>query len=279
LTLIILAAMTGLAAGAQHVFAGPDHLAAVGPLAMGGRTRAWRAGLMWGLGHTGGVWVVTSVALVLRNALPLEAMSLWGERMVGVVLIGIGIYAISRARSHRHANPIGEGSTFDDDSRLHGISSKGASENEGATGGLSASASPRWRQTRGHTASASPKRHSSRRSTAHGQKHWPQAASGAKRTHDHGLLSVGALHGLAGTSHLMAVLPTLAMPSMGGSIAYVAGFGGGSIIAMTAFASGAGWLANRAAGNGEKTHRRLITTTGVATIAIGAFWLKTTFAA
>src|SRR5688572_3654911 len=63
------ALLAGLAAGLIHVLSGPDHLAAVAPLA-GGRGRSWRAGFLWGLGHSGGVLAVGLLALGLRGALP-----------------------------------------------------------------------------------------------------------------------------------------------------------------------------------------------------------------
>ena len=40
----MLIAFTGLLAGCFHVLSGPDHLAAVAPLALSSRTRAWREG-------------------------------------------------------------------------------------------------------------------------------------------------------------------------------------------------------------------------------------------
>ena len=55
---MIEAIVGGLAAGSIHVLAGPDHLAAVAPLAAERETRPWRAGLLWGVGHAAGVVVV-----------------------------------------------------------------------------------------------------------------------------------------------------------------------------------------------------------------------------
>ena len=46
----MLTAVTGALAGLFHVLAGPDHLAAVGPLALDGRRRGWLAGWTWGSG-------------------------------------------------------------------------------------------------------------------------------------------------------------------------------------------------------------------------------------
>ena len=55
------AALAGLTAGLIHVLSGPDHLAAVAPLA-NDRSRAWRTGFLWGLGHSGGVFAVALLA-------------------------------------------------------------------------------------------------------------------------------------------------------------------------------------------------------------------------
>jgi len=68
---VTLTVLTGLLAGAFHVLSGPDHLAAVAPLALSSEGRhAWREGWRWGLGHTAGVIVVALVALALRGLLP-----------------------------------------------------------------------------------------------------------------------------------------------------------------------------------------------------------------
>jgi len=98
---MIEAIIGGLSAGAIHVLAGPDHLAAVAPLAADRDERPWTAGMLWGLGHAGGVLVVGAAALLLREVLPVERISGWSERLVGLVLIGIGVWGIRQARRQR----------------------------------------------------------------------------------------------------------------------------------------------------------------------------------
>jgi hypothetical protein len=66
----MLTLLTGGLAGIFHVLAGPDHLAAVGPLAIEGRRRGWLAGWTWGIGHASGVVVVAALAVLLRDLLP-----------------------------------------------------------------------------------------------------------------------------------------------------------------------------------------------------------------
>ena len=93
--------LAGLAAGFVHVLSGPDHLAAMAPYATEGKARAWRTGIRWGLGHSAGVLGVGLLALILRDALPVEAFSAWGERCVGLVLMGIGAWGLRKAMAAR----------------------------------------------------------------------------------------------------------------------------------------------------------------------------------
>src|SRR5262245_7739028 len=94
----MLTLLTGAAAGLFHVLSGPDHLAAVAPLAADERKRGWLAGCTWGIGHASGVVVVAVIAVLLRDILPsIDAISAWGERVVGAALIGIGLWALGRS--------------------------------------------------------------------------------------------------------------------------------------------------------------------------------------
>lgn len=106
---ILAAVLTGLFAGLIHVVAGPDHLAAVAPLATHAHGAGARTGARWGVGHAAGVAVVGLLVVLLQAALPLEGLSAWSERIVGGTLIGIGLWGARRAWSskgrraeHRH---------------------------------------------------------------------------------------------------------------------------------------------------------------------------------
>jgi hypothetical protein len=100
----MLAAASGLVAGMFHVLAGPDHLAAVAPLAAAERARGWRAGWTWGIGHASGVVAIAVLAVLLRDALPpVGEISAWGERLVGGALIALGCWSLSRAARLRLA--------------------------------------------------------------------------------------------------------------------------------------------------------------------------------
>ena len=91
----------GLAAGLLHVFSGPDHLAAIAPLAADGDRGQWKAGLQWGIGHTSGVLLIALLLLLLREQLPLELISAYSERIVGCALDRhrvVGVLARDAAR-------------------------------------------------------------------------------------------------------------------------------------------------------------------------------------
>jgi hypothetical protein len=105
----MLTLLTGAAAGLFHVLSGPDHLAAVAPLAADEQKRGWLAGCTWGIGHASGVVVVAIMAIVLRDTLPsIDLISTWGERLVGAALIGIGFWALRR-RAHIERSPHSHG--------------------------------------------------------------------------------------------------------------------------------------------------------------------------
>jgi hypothetical protein len=93
----MFAFFAGLAAGLLHVFSGPDHLAAVAPLAIDGDQRTWRAGLQWGIGHTAGVLLIATLLLFLKEQLPLELISSYSERIVGLSLILVGVWGVWKA--------------------------------------------------------------------------------------------------------------------------------------------------------------------------------------
>jgi ABC-type nickel/cobalt efflux system permease component RcnA len=105
MALALYALLTGMLAGAIHVWAGPDHLAAIAPLAVRRPRRAWLPGARWGLGHSAGVGLVGLLFLLLRELIPVDWLSTWGERLVGMLLIGIGIWAFRLALQHNlHAH-------------------------------------------------------------------------------------------------------------------------------------------------------------------------------
>ena len=146
----------GFLAGFLHVLMGPDHLAAVSPLAVENKNKSWWVGFKWGLGHTSGVLIVGIFVFLFRELIPIDIVSAFSERIVGIVLIGIGIWglqSIFRKKIHIHEH---EGIKH---FHLHNHNTK--------------------------------------------QKHF----------HTQTALYIGIIHGLAGSSHLLGVLPALALPT------------------------------------------------------------------
>lgn len=202
-------ALIGLLAGLVHALSGPDHLSAVAPLVVEERRRGWATGLLWGTGHSLGVWGVGFLAVALRGLLPVDRLSSVSERLVGAVLIGVGLWGLRRVWLARSA---GKGSE-----------------------------------------------------AAH-HHHLPARASLAA-------LWIGTLHGLAGSSHLLGILPALALPSATASLAYVIAFGLGSIAAMVAFSSALGLAAGRLTARGAGAYQALLATFSAVSIVVGGWWL------
>jgi sulfite exporter TauE/SafE len=94
---------TAIALGALHSFA-PDHLAAVSVFVS--RKPSWRnalgLGARWGMGHSLTVVVVGGMLALSGLQLP-ERFETTAERAVGIVLVLLGVFAISRAQKlHGH---------------------------------------------------------------------------------------------------------------------------------------------------------------------------------
>jgi hypothetical protein len=100
----MFAFFAGIASGLLHVFSGPDHLAAVAPLASDRERGQWLTGLQWGVGHTIGVLLIGASLLMLKEQLPLDAISAYSERVVGASLILIGSWGLWRAWARRAAS-------------------------------------------------------------------------------------------------------------------------------------------------------------------------------
>ena len=224
----MISIFTGLIAGAIHVWSGPDHLAALAPLAVRRPRRAWLPGMRWGLGHSAGVGLIGLLSLWLRDWLPVDLLSTWGERLVGVMLFGIGLWALHRAlRQNVHAHE----HEHDGTQHVH-------------------------LHTHVHG-------HAPERDTPH--------------HHTHAAFAIGVLHGVAGSSHFLGVLPVLAFPSQTQAIAYLAAFGIGTVISMATFSSLLGLVTRRLAVGSVPVYRGLLVTCAVTAMAVGCFWLATSF--
>ena len=221
---MITACVAGLVAGLLHVFAGPDHLAALAPLSLRARGRAWIVGLRWGLGHSSGVLLVAAIAFGLRQVVHLEALSNWGERLVGATMILLGLWGLrSLFRERLHVHP----HHHDGGDHIH------------------------FHVHRADEAHDTPRAHA----------------------HLHAAFWVGTLHGLAGTAHLVGILPSLALPTARETSGYLVAFALGTLIAMTAFASLIGMLAPGRTERGLRTYRWALAGASALCALTGMAWI------
>lgn len=208
--------LAGFAAGCIHVLAGPDHLAAVAPLAARHPRKSWTAGLRWGFGHAGGACLVGLAAILLRGMLPIDLISHSSERLVGLMLIGIAAWALRKAMQiHSHVHD--HGGEHHEHIHMHGRREEHA--------------------------------------------------------HRHAALAVGTLHGLAGSSHIMGVLPALALPSNELAAAYLISFGLGTVAAMTIFSHVIGVLASKLSFVTWKLYRGLMYACAAVAFVVGLTWV------
>jgi len=190
---------------------------------------AARFGLRWGLGH--------SVAVCLAGGLLLatgfrwaERYDAWGEALVGVMLIGVGFWAMRTTR-RLHFHP--------------------AAQHHGGHAHLHA-----------HAPGSSPHQH-----THHtGNPDHPH-------DHRHGITWVGLVHGLAGTSGVVALVPVTLVNRAAVGVGYLLAFGLGTVLAMMVFAIVAASAMRTAAGRSVELGRRISSGVGVAGMLVGAWWI------
>jgi len=97
---VLRSAGAGMLAGVLHTLTGPDHLAALAPLTIGrSRAQSTLLGGLWGCGHNTGQILFGMVFLVLRDRLSMnmELISQWGQGVVGVTLVLIGMLGFKEA--------------------------------------------------------------------------------------------------------------------------------------------------------------------------------------
>ncbi len=90
--------------------------------------------------------------------------------------------------------------------------------------------------------------------------------------HSHASTSLGVLHGLAGASHLLAVIPALALPLLGAFL-YLTFYLLGSVVAMVVFVSVMSLATLRVS---KKIMPLIFASTGFLSILTGFFWIHKT---
>lgn len=86
-------------------------------------------------------------------------------------------------------------------------------------------------------------------------------------------VAVGTLHGTAGGSHLMGILPALALSSAAAAGAYVLAFAAGTLGTMAGFGWLVGWGEERSGRLGPGARTSFAGACAAASIVVGLFWL------
>ena len=234
--------IAGILASALHVVTGPDHLAAVTPLAIENKKRSWGVGLFWGLGHIIGMLLIGLLFLAFKEYIPIDAISHYSEQIVGIILVGIGAWAIYKVFNtsipkHKHPH-------FHDDPEPHVHIHAHPHEHE------------------------------------HDHEHGPEHTHSHKkviRQNNIAALGVGTIHGFAGVSHLILLIPTLALPSMTDSVLYLSGFAIGTLVAMITYAAVVGYIGQKSSTMKSPRAFEVVRIIGGAlAIGIGIFWFLST---
>ena len=222
--------LAGLIASMVHVWAGPDHLAAVVPLVFERARKHWKIGAAWGLGHVAGMLLIGLLYYFFKDLIPVDSLSQYSEVLVGFILIAIGIRAIYRAnkapRDHEHPH-------------LH--------QDEQGT----------YVHIHEH------------HHNQHAHKHKSRKQQDARTA-----AGIGIIHGFAGISHFLIMLPVLGYDSDFDSAQYLIGFALGTVIAMAFFA----WILGRLRGVPSHDHRPgflkvMQWSGGIIAIVVGIAWL------
>ena len=106
----------------------------------------------------------------------------------------------------------------------------------------------------------------------HEHFHFHSLGNKLHRSHQHAATGLGVLHGFAGASHLVAVIPALALPLVG-AIMYLFAYLIGSVFAMGCVVLGISFAANKA---NKMFYPFLMRSIGGLSIVIGIFWLQKT---
>lgn len=233
--------ISGIVASSLHVVTGPDHLAAVTPLAIESKKKSWSVGLFWGLGHIAGMLLIGILFILFKEYIPIEIISEYSEQIVGLVLIGIGLWAIikvflKKTPAHKHPH-------YHTEPEPH----------------VHIHAHP-------HQAD-----HDHDHPHSHTHKH-----DKTVRQNNIAAFGVGTLHGFAGVSHLILLLPTLAL-STHDAILYLGGFAAGTIAAMVLYAAIWGYIGQRSSTmNNSKIFMIVRIIGGLIAIGIGIYWFLST---
>ena len=105
---------------------------------------------------------------------------------------------------------------------------------------------------------------------AHRHYHFHMKEQKNNNKHSHALTGIGLLHGIAGGSHFLAILPALAL-SLTNACAYLISYLIGSLISMNLFTCLISFTTFKAS---QKFIKRLIAVAGGLSFSLGLFWIQ-----
>lgn len=191
-------------------------------------------GARWGLGHAVVVVIVGSVIAWLDIKVP-EHIIGWGEIAVGAALILLGLWALRTGKKF-HSHPPKEHVHAAD--AVHGHLHAHALTSENGNG------------LHHH--------HSHHGDAAHHHQHLPTA--------------MGALHGLAGSAPVIALIPITFLNNFYQAFIYLVLFSIGTTLSMTIYAAFAA-VAMQGMKLSQQSVRRLTAGIALATIGVGVWWI------
>jgi len=214
-----------------------DHMIAVTTFVTGrpALLSAVRFGLRWGIGHSAAVMVIGTVLLVTGVRWPAQYDTL-GEGLVGIMLIGLGSWALRSSRALHLHPPEQHG----DHAHLHAHRPPHAGD--------------------GHE-------------HPHRDQHVHHDGHEHRHQHGHGVTLVGLLHGLAGSGAAVALLPVTLIGRLDLGLIYLLVFGTGVTLGMVGYAMVAAFAIKRAAGRSVAAGQRLTRTVGALGVLVGAWWV------
>jgi len=309
----MLTFLTGFIASVAHVATGPDHLAAVTPLAIDSRKKSWMIGFSWGFGHTVGMLLIGALFLIFREFLPVEAISKHSDTAIGFLLIGIGIWALVRLyrrhthgylphahfhtrpflypHIHKHTHPVPlvfehpvvpvphdhphehshdhtSPPDHEDHRQTHDLHHHELHDHPHSHG-HGHDHHYEFHQVHAHHDGNQDHHHESIPDYGHGHVH-----IGKVRQNAFSAFLIGTVHGFAGFSHLFALLPSLALPTLLASVIYIIAFATGTILTMIIFAFILGIVAHRSEVKDNQLFLKWFSLTGaLLAIAIGILWI------
>ena len=104
---------------------------------------------------------------------------------------------------------------------------------------------------------------------AHNHLHFHSAEQKKHNKHSHALTGLGLLHGIAGGSHFLAVLPALALP-LPNAFAYLISYLSGSLASMVLFTC---LISVTTLHSGQKFIKRFVAFAGGLSFSTGLFWV------